>query len=161
MWKPAHICVMYNFFTWEAGNSYLNENNNNNHNLNHNHHNKMQRRKNGLRHLPTWISIINHCRKQSKTGIRLQTKELLTLSIALWVDIADSRYHSPRSPSPLTTILPKILSMEASEGKVQLNMENCLFNLCGMSLRPPPGWIMAAKNWMSTMLVNSPGFSRL
>ena len=57
--------------------------------------------------------------------------------------------------------LPNILSMESLEGRVQLKMENCLLSLCGMSLRPPPGWIMAARNWMSTMLVNSPGFSKL
>ena len=56
---------------------------------------------------------------------------------------------------------PNILSMEALEGRVQLKMENCLFSLCGISLRPPPGWIMAARNWTSIILVNSPGFSRL
>jgi len=51
--------------------------------------------------------------------------------------------------------------MEALEGRVQLKIENCLFSLWGTSFRPPPGWIIAAKNWTSTMLVNSPGFSRL
>jgi len=56
---------------------------------------------------------------------------------------------------------PNILSMEALEGRVQLKIENCLFSLWGTSFRPPPGWIIAAKNWTSTMLVNSPGFSRL
>lgn len=61
---------------------------------------------------------------------------------------------------PLPMVL-KILSMELFEGRVQLKMLKCLFRREGMSLRPPPGWIMAAIIWMSTMLVNSPGFSRL
>ena len=52
---------------------------------------------------------------------------------------------------------PKILSMDALEGRIQLKMVNCLLRRGGMSLRPPPGWIMAAMNWMSTMLVKSPG----
>ena len=57
--------------------------------------------------------------------------------------------------------VPKILSMELLEGRAQLKMENCLFNLSGMSFRPPPGCIIAAINCMSTMVVKSPGFSRL
>ena len=61
-------------------------------------------------------------------------------------------------PSPIT---PNILSMETSEGSVQLKMEKALLSLAGMSLRPPPGWIMAPSNWMSTMWVKSPGFSKL
>ena len=35
--------------------------------------------------------------------------------------------------------LPKILSIEAFDGKVQLKMENCRFSLSGMSFLPPPG----------------------
>ena len=42
--------------------------------------------------------------------------------------------------------VPNILSMEALLGRVQLKILNCRFNLLGMSLRPPPGCIMAAKN---------------
>ena len=41
---------------------------------------------------------------------------------------------------------PKILSIEAFDGKVQLKMENCRFSLSGMSFLPPPGWIIAAIN---------------
>ena len=41
---------------------------------------------------------------------------------------------------------PNILSMEALLGRVQLKILNCLFSLLGISLRPPPGWIMAARN---------------
>lgn len=40
-----------------------------------------------------------------------------------------------------------ILSIEELEGRVQLSMVNCLFRRCGMSLRPPPGCIIAAKNY--------------
>ena len=54
-------------------------------------------------------------------------------------------------------IVEKILSIELLEGKVQLKMQNWRFNLCGMSFRPPPGWIMAPTSWMSAMLVKSPG----
>ena len=57
--------------------------------------------------------------------------------------------------------VPKILSMELFEGRAQLKMENCLLSLSGISFLPPPGWIMAPMNWMSTMVVKSPGFSRL
>lgn len=57
--------------------------------------------------------------------------------------------------------LPNILSMEELDGSVQLKTVNCLFSLCGMSFLPPPGWIIAASIWMSTMLVKSPGLSRL
>ncbi len=57
--------------------------------------------------------------------------------------------------------IPKILSMELFDGRVQLKMLNCLLSLSGMSLRPPPGCIMAAINWQSTIVVKSPGFSRL
>ena len=35
--------------------------------------------------------------------------------------------------------LPKILSIEAFEGKVQLKIENCRFNRSGISFLPPPG----------------------
>ena len=57
--------------------------------------------------------------------------------------------------------VPNILSMDAFEGRVQLKMVNWRLSLSGISFLPPPGWIMAAMNWMSTMCVNSPGFSRL
>lgn len=57
--------------------------------------------------------------------------------------------------------LPNILSMDAFEGRVQLKIENWRLSRSGISFLPPPGWIMAAMNWMSTMCVNSPGFSRL
>ena len=42
--------------------------------------------------------------------------------------------------------IPKILSIELFDGSVQLNTENCRFKRSGMSLRPPPGCIMAARN---------------
>ena len=35
--------------------------------------------------------------------------------------------------------LPKILSIEAFEGKVQLKIENCRFSRSGISFLPPPG----------------------
>lgn len=46
-------------------------------------------------------------------------------------------------PRPITE---KILSMEEFEGRVQLKIAKCRFRRCGMSFRPPPGWIIAAKN---------------
>ena len=61
-------------------------------------------------------------------------------------------------PDPIT---PKILSIEAFDGRVQLNIENCRFKRSGISFLPPPGWIIAATNCISTILVKSPGFSRL
>lgn len=95
-------------------------------------------------------------------GNRLRSHPVLLLCwpLAIYFSLEHKKlFFTPQAPS--TLILPKILSMEASEGNVQLNIENCLLSLWGISLRPPPGWIMAAKSWMSTMLVNSPGFSRL
>jgi len=32
------------------------------------------------------------------------------------------------------------------DGRVQLKMENLLLSRSGMSFRPPPGWIIAARN---------------
>ena len=46
-------------------------------------------------------------------------------------------------PDPIT---PNILSMDALDGKVQLNIVNCLFRRSGISFLPPPGCIMAARN---------------
>ena len=57
--------------------------------------------------------------------------------------------------------LPKILSMDVLDGRVQLKIQNWRLSLSGMSFRPPPGWIMAAMKEMSTMLRKSPGLSRL
>lgn len=58
-------------------------------------------------------------------------------------------------------IVLKILSMELFDGRQQLKILKWRLRRCGISFLPPPGWIIAAKNWISTMLVNSPGFSRL
>ena len=55
----------------------------------------------------------------------------------------------------------KMASMASSVGRVQLKMAKCRLSLWGTSFRPPPGWIMAAKKWTSTMVIKSPGFSRL
>lgn len=57
--------------------------------------------------------------------------------------------------------VPKILSMDALDGNVQLNIQNCLFKRCGISLRPPPGCIIAAIICTSTIVVKSPGLSKL
>lgn len=61
---------------------------------------------------------------------------------------------------PLASVW-KILSMEELDGRVQLNKQNWRLSRCGISLRPPPGWIMAATRYKSTMLTNSPDRSRL
>lgn len=56
-------------------------------------------------------------------------------------------------PSP---ILRNIWSIELLLGRVALKMQKCLFNLLGISFRPPPGWIMAASSWISLMYRKSP-----
>lgn len=49
--------------------------------------------------------------------------------------------------------------MEEFEGRVQLKIAKCRFRRCGISFRPPPGWIIAAKNWKekNTKAVRLPG----
>ena len=61
-------------------------------------------------------------------------------------------HHLAESPFNTKVTAPNDPKDFALEGRVQVKMVNDL-----LSMHPPPGWIMAALNWMSTMLVKSPG----
>ena len=58
-------------------------------------------------------------------------------------------HHLAESPFNTKVTAPNDPKDFALEGRVQVKMVNDL-----LSMHPPPGWIMAALNWMSTMLVH-------
>ena len=41
-------------------------------------------------------------------------------------------------------------------GRIILNMKNCLFNLFGISFLPPPGWFIAPTNDKFLMFLKLP-----
>ena len=52
------------------------------------------------------------------------------------------------------------MGMERVEGGVMLREKKSLLRRLGMSLRPPPGWFMAAKNWSWLICLSMGGCTR-